>query len=107
MGRIQSFLFGALVGGLLMFSSLKYHIIRAEDGVHFVPKLEANFSDIYVDIREFHLADWRKRRALAMALMKADKSELVQDSALGSLEQSAMDGLRTSIDGARREIFGE
>ena len=106
MNRVTSFLLGLCIGGVLMFGSLKYHFVQSEDGFHFVPKLEANFNDTYVDVRQFHYTDWQKHRSLTVALMKAEKGHLVQDSAVDSLEAAAMDGFRNSIRGAL-EVIGE
>jgi len=37
---MRNFLIGAIVGGGLMFCSLTYHLLRADDGFHLVVKLE-------------------------------------------------------------------
>ena len=41
-GRFGSFLTGVIVGGILVFGSQRYHVLRAEDGIHFVPKMTAS-----------------------------------------------------------------
>ena len=92
------FLLGLVVGGAIVFGSLKYHIVRAEDGFHTVPKLSSQFSQTYVDIRRFDLADWDEHRTLAIALVRADKGHLLKDSASSSL--------RRSVDGVL-EMLGE
>ncbi len=53
MARLGSFLVGIAVGGAAVFTGLKYHVVRANDGVHLVPKLQAQFDEAYVDIRKF------------------------------------------------------
>ena len=95
MGRMGSFLFGVIVGAGLVFGSLKYHAVRAADGVHFVPKVASTFEDAYVDIRKFGPTDWDEHRALAAALVKANKEGLIADTATYSLRTS----LRSALDG--------
>ena len=90
MNRITSFLAGVVVGATGIFGMLKYHVVRAEDGMHLVPKMSSHLGEIYVDIREFDLSDWNEHRALAVAIVRADKADL--------LNRSASDNLRHSID---------
>jgi hypothetical protein len=63
-----------------------------------VPKVTKGLDDPYVDIREFTLDDWQQHRALATALVKSDKSEL--------LAGGSMDNFRNSIDGVINGLFG-
>jgi len=98
MRRIVLFLCGMAIGAAATFISLKYHIVRADDGLHLVPKATAEFGGTYVDIRNFTLQDWDQHRGLALALVQADKSHL--------LEKSAGDNLRKSVD-SMLEVLGE
>ena len=93
--RIPSFFAGVLVGAGLVFTALKYHLVRADDGFHLVPKLSAQFSEAFVDIRQFELSDWNDHRSLAAALMQADKGNLVSESADNNLRRSLDHVLRT------------
>lgn len=88
MERITGFIFGVAIGFALCFFSLKYHLVQAEDGMHVVPKLSAQFSDAYVDIREFQVTDWEQHGSLAIALTQADMAYLVQKSASSSMQTS-------------------
>lgn len=88
MARLGSFLVGAVVGGVAVFTGLKYHVVRANDGVHLVPKLQAQFDEAYVDIRQFTFEDWNQHRSLAVAMTQADKGYLLQESATDSLRRS-------------------
>lgn len=97
MQRIGPFLAGFIVGALAVFVGLKYHVVRAPDGVHLVPKQEANFSDAYVDIRSFSMQDWDNHRSLAMAIMQADKTHLLKDSAKDSLRRTLNTALESLL----------
>lgn len=88
MARLGSFLGGILVGGVGVFIGLKYHVVRATDGVHLVPKLQAQFDEAYVDIRKFSFDDWNKHRSLAVAMVQADKGYLMQETTTDSLRRS-------------------
>jgi len=44
MRGIMTFLFGVAVGAGGMFASHTYHLVRAEDGFHIVPKLTPQFA---------------------------------------------------------------
>ena len=85
MSRLPSFLFGLLVGAGLVFTTLKYHVVRAEDGVHIVPKVSPEFSQAYVDIRHFGPRDWTNHTTLAVAIERAGKGDLLIHSASSQL----------------------
>ena len=89
MRRLIPFVFGLLVGGTLVYSSLKFHVVRATDGLYLVPKISAEFSQSYVDIRKYDLNDWADHESLAIALSRAGQSHL--------LHNAAMDGLRDAV----------
>lgn len=88
MARLGSFLGGLVVGGVAVFVGLKYHVVRASDGVHLVPKLQAHFDEAYVDIRKFGFDDWNKHRSLAVAMAQAEKGYLMQETTTDSLRRS-------------------
>ena len=95
MNRVSSFLFGVLIGAAGLYVAMTYHVVRANDGIHIVPKVSSGLADVYVDIREFDAADWNEHRGLAAALVNAEKDELLKDSAVSSLRQSAHDVLES------------
>jgi hypothetical protein len=88
--RWFTFLLGVVVGGLLIYGALNYHIVRASDGLHLIPKVDATLANTYVDIRNFGPADWAERPELAMSLLKANRREL--------MDAAAADTLRTGLD---------
>ena len=62
MNKFTTLLFGLAIGATLMFVSLKYHVVRASNGFHMVPKTTANLSLIYSDVRDFTVDDWQKNK---------------------------------------------
>ena len=85
MKRITSFFFGMAVGAGLLYAALHYHLVHADDGLHLVPKLSAELSSTYVDIREYTVRDWANHPDLAAALMKSDQANLVEGAASDAL----------------------
>jgi hypothetical protein len=102
MRSISCFVFGMIVGALLLFVASRYHIVRANDGVHLIPKSSAHLSEPYVDIRNFTPADWNDHKSLAMAIVQADKAYLLQDAAAESVRRTFDDLLGGLTVGERR-----
>ena len=94
MNRLVVFVLGAAVGAFGVFGGQSYHIVRATDGFHLVPKLSASFGESYVDVREFGIADWTQHTQLAAAIIKAKKDHLLKQSATDDLGRS----LRSAVD---------
>ena len=90
MKRLSSFIIGMAVGAGLLFGALHYHVVRAKDGMHLVPKVDAKIAATYVDIRGFGVSDWAERPDLAAALIEANRRDL--------MEEAAADALRTGLD---------
>ena len=88
MSRIFIFLMGVVVGAFAHNGALNYHVVRADDGYHLIPKISSGMVETYVDIREFGLTDWNQHKTLAAAIVRADKSGLLEDAATGSLQRS-------------------
>lgn len=105
MGRFSNFLAGVAVGGVVMFVSLKYHVLRTADGYELVPKLTAGFSETYVDVRSFGVSDWANHKSLVAAIVRADKQKILQNSSAESLTegvQEMLKGLGHVPDGGAR-----
>ena len=97
MGRLMSFLTGAIVGAVIMLMASKFHFVRADDGFHMVPKLTSSMSDTYADIRDYTISDWNDHRLLLGALVRAEKSHVVEDKTLSGIGQkfdNAINSLR-------------
>ncbi|MCA9231473.1 MAG: hypothetical protein KDA57_12535 [Planctomycetales bacterium] len=81
MRRFMTFLLGMVTGAILLLGAMKYHVVRAQDGFHVVPKKSPNLAATYVDIRGFTVADWAEHAEIAASLMNAGKGELMSNSA--------------------------
>lgn len=77
MRRWSTFLVGMVVGALLLYGALSYHIIHARDGMHLVPKTSARLAGMYVDIREFTPRDWIDHPEIFAALHDAQREDLI------------------------------
>ena len=87
MSRLGSVLFGAVLGGGAVIGALNYHVLRTDEGIEFVPKLSANFTDIYLDVRQFGISDWTEHEQVARAVTKSGKDHLLKDAATRSVQE--------------------
>ncbi len=90
MGRISSFCMGMVAGAATLAGATHYHVVRGNEGVFVVRKVQSNLSDIYVDTREFTVNDWKQHKMLAVAIMQAERGEVFQDS--------SMDNFRSGVE---------
>ncbi len=88
MRRLVTFGTGMVVGGLLLYGALQYHIIHSKQGVHLVPKTSATLAKTYVDIRQFTIADWTRNTDIALALTNANQVELIENAPADALQNS-------------------
>ncbi len=94
------FFAGMVCGAGILFVAMHYHVVRGNNGIVLVPKVQNGLSDIYTDIREYELQDWRSHKSLAAAIMQSNHSGLVQDSAQNSFGGSVA-GMVDSLLGAK------
>jgi hypothetical protein len=85
MRRWATFLCGVLVGGLLLYGLLSFHLVRADDGLHLVRKVDAQLASTYVDIRDFGPADWIEHPEVFNALAAAGRRDLIRSAAEDAL----------------------
>jgi hypothetical protein len=78
------------VGAVVLLAARNYHVIRASDGMHLIPKVDETFADTYVDIRHFGLRDWQDHGAVFAAITQADRTDL--------METAAHDALNTGLN---------
>jgi len=77
MSRVSCFCLGIAIGAATLYGSMHYHIVQTLEGFHTFPKLTPSFANLYVDVRRFTAADWRKHHDLAMASLHAKKSRIL------------------------------
>ena len=99
MQKIQGFLVGFVVGAALMFVGLRYHVSRATDGYHVIPKVTAHLRMPYTDIREFTVDDWQSNADLVVAITRSKNTTLQQEAAKGAVGNT--------LDDAWREWMGQ
>lgn len=68
---------------------MNFHVIRAQDGFHLIPKVNARLSNTYADIRGYQVADWAAHGELAAALVKANRGDLLE----GALNDTISKGI--------------
>ena len=98
MRHISSFVLGVVVGGALVFTTQRYHVVRTDKGFEMVPKLQSGFSEAYVDVRHFSASDWEQHKTLAAAIMHSKKDHVFTDSASDQTRQ----GIGSFVDQFRR-----
>lgn len=89
---MRGFVMGFICGAGLLYGAMSFHVVMAKDGLHVIPKASAALKDTYVDIREFGFTEWKDHPELAASLVKADRADLMQSSAVDSIHRS-LDGL--------------
>ncbi len=88
MNRLGTFLLGLVLGIAATFIGLRYHVVRANDTIHLIPRQGGSqLDDLYVDIREFDLKAWNQHRSLAIDLIAAKKEHLIGDTTKNSLSK--------------------
>ncbi|MBX3425250.1 MAG: hypothetical protein KF688_06180 [Pirellulales bacterium] len=92
MRRISTFLIGVVVGIVLLWGAMHFHLIRSQQGFHLVAKRSATLADAYVDARSFGPADWLQRPAVAEAVLRSNNDALI-DALMGDAVQNGLDKL--------------
>ncbi len=95
---MSRFIYGMICGAALLYMAMHYHVVRGNEGVFLVPKISNELSNAYVDIRHFKLEDWQEHKTLAAAIMRSNRSHLLEDASLGSFRETT----RALVDG----LFG-
>ncbi len=87
MRRMYGFIFGIGLGALACLGAMNYHVVRAQDGFHLVPKQQAGLGQAYVDTRQFNATDWTEHPELVASLRADNENEqgLVNEASPGFL----------------------
>ncbi|TWU11102.1 hypothetical protein [Allorhodopirellula heiligendammensis] len=88
------FLSGLVVGAIVMYTAMHFHLVRGQNGVFVVAKVTSDLSDVFVDIRGFTVEDWKQHKPLAAAIIQSDRSEVLDDATLDSFRE----GVHSVVD---------
>lgn len=99
MNRITSFILGVVVGAVGLYVSENYYIVRSTESFHLVPKVASKLEFPYRDIRQYSVEDWKENPALGLAIIRANKADLMVDS-FGSVRQNFENMLRNWSEGS-------
>ena len=104
MGRLTFLLVGIVLGGALSYGALRYHLVRAQDGWHAIPRTAPTLDDPVVDVRGFGVAEWNAHRELSYAIVRAGRTELLHRAAVDDVKRAMDSALRGLLpdDGAAR-----
>ena len=100
MGKIGTLFLGMIIGAVLTYGAQRYHVVRSNEGTFLVPKMSSTFSECYVDIRNFTIADWNNHKSLAAALVLHKKEHLLKDTSA----ESFRDGIRSALERIASEV---
>jgi hypothetical protein len=89
---MRNFIVGFFAGAATLYGALSLHVVRAQDGHHFVAKSSLAVRDTYVDIRPFGVNEWKDHLELADAMRKAGKDDLVKGAAESAVRRT-LEGL--------------
>ena len=99
MNRVFAFVLGVIGGVIGHHTALNYHVVRAGDGVHLIPKISSGLAETYIDIRSFDLSEWNEHKTLAAAIVRAEKPNLLRNTMSSSLP-SSINGIMDVLDGS-------
>lgn len=85
MRKFLVLVFGALFGGGGVWFGYNYHVVKSEKEWLCVPKQRPALTDIYCDIRQWSVSEWKQHADLASDLVKHGRGELVVDTTAQSL----------------------
>ena len=82
-----------------MFVGLKYHIVRASDGFHMVPKSTAKLGSVYSDVRTFAVRDWEDRRELLFDITQSNNHLLKEEAARSAIGNEMGRAWNSAVEG--------
>lgn len=85
---MRNFILGFLLGVITLYVSLHVHVIRTDEGFHYVQKATITLRDTYVDVRAWDAAVWTDHPGLADSLAKANRTDLLKSAASKSLSNA-------------------
>lgn len=95
MNRLSSFFLGIVVGAVGIVGAENFYIVRSNETFHLVPKIAARLEFPYRDIRGYTVQDWQNNQALALAIIKSQKQDLMAESGLSNMQKQFESILRS------------
>lgn len=77
MRKLSNLLIGILLGGGTVFLLSQYHLIRANDGFHMIPRQDASYVDVCVDVRNWDASKWHEHSELMRSLIADGRDDLI------------------------------
>lgn len=96
MNRLSTFLIGIVVGAAGLHTSENFYVVRGKETFHWVPKVAGKLEFPYRDVRNYTAEDWRNNPSLAIAIVKANKQELLIESGVSDMQRQ-FEGLLRSL----------
>ena len=94
MQSFGAFLFGLALGAVLVYTSLTYHVVNTSKGLVLIPKLTGSFAETYVDVRQFTATDWANHKTLVAAILRAERTDILQDAAAREVQENMQGMMR-------------
>ena len=93
MNRLLVFCIGALCGGGAAACVYNCHIVQTKDNWLLVPRAGMSVKDIYADVRNWSVTDWRSHTDLARDMVKAGYAETIKEHAVSDTIDETVDRL--------------
>ncbi len=100
---------GAAIGSSATAMVYCNHIVQTEHQWIVVPRAGVNVKDIYADVREWSLDDWRKHPELTRDMVKAGHAEIIQTGAVENTVEQVFDRItqRPEADKSSAPVWEE
>ena len=92
--QLSSFVTGLVAGAALMYGSITHHLLRTNEGLTLVPKLQPSLAETYLDVRTFGISDWSRHPAVAAAIVRSGKQQLFAQHAEPTIRDQVQDFLQ-------------
>ena len=92
MSKIKPYLTGTVIGAVLAYVALQFHVVHSKDGFYLVPRAnQAAVSQAWVDVRDWSATDWAENPGLVQALHENGSDDIIGDSITDNVLESAGD----------------
>ncbi len=82
MRRLFALASGVLLGAVLMWVALQYHVLRTNGGLVMTPKRTATLRESYLDVRRFGVSDWAAHSDVVWSLTQNGKTDVLGDASV-------------------------